>query len=197
VPYGNGDYILYSSTVYTGRAKYLCFDKNLATYGGWAFQYFQPNGSYAYNGSNVNSYIEDSYKGDWIIIKFPSELILTRYKFRFNIALRAPSLYRFYGSIDGINFTQIVEASNDTIPLVSSDNPSNIYQKILNTSFNTPYLYIGFCCNKLVGGDSPAMTMLLQEFFIYGKEISEVLTLPIYQSSNVIDKAYISSNTFF
>ncbi len=108
------------------------FDKNLATYGGWwAFNYIQANGYYAYNGSNVNSYIEDSYKGDWVFIKFPTELILTRYKFRFSTATRAPGLFRFYGSIDGINFTQIVEASNDTIPLVSGYYPSSIYEKIL------------------------------------------------------------------
>ncbi len=39
--------------------------------------------------------------------------------------------------------------------------------------------------------------MLLQEFYIYGKEVSEILTLPMYQSLNAIDKLYISSNILF
>ena len=96
-----------------------------------------------------------------------------------------------------LNFNEIVEASNDTIPLVSADYISYIYQKILNSSFNTPYLYIGFCCNKLIGGDSTAQTLLLTELYIYGKEKIETLTLPIYTSSNVAENLYVSSNIFF
>ena len=99
--------------------------------------------------------------------------------------------------MDGVNFTEIVEASNNTTPLIYADYISGIYQKILNASFNTPYLYIGFVVNKLTGGDSSATTMTLQEFYIYGREKIETLTLPIYTSSNAAEKLDISSNIFF
>jgi hypothetical protein len=56
--------------------------------------------------------------------------------------------------MDGITFTEIVEGHNDTIPLTSVNYPSGKYEKMLNSSFTTPYLYIGFVVNKIIGAGS-------------------------------------------
>ena len=59
------------------------------------------------NGYYINtrtSYIQSDYLGDWIIIKLPNPIILTKFRFYRNNFNRAPALWRFYGSIDGINW---------------------------------------------------------------------------------------------
>jgi hypothetical protein len=43
------------------------------------------------------------------------------------------------------------------------------YEKTLASTFNTPYLYIGFTVNKLVGTSSPD-SLNFAEFQIFGKE---------------------------
>ncbi len=47
--------------------------------------------------------------------------------------------------------------------------------------------------NKVIGGDISGNSLTLTEFYIYGKEKIEVLTLPIYTSSNAAENLYVSS----
>ena len=70
-------------------------------------------------GSN---YIVSGYTGDWIIVKLPYQIILSRFRFyaRPTSISRSPGLWKCYGSNDGINFTEITEASNITTTISSS-----------------------------------------------------------------------------
>ena len=132
---------------------------------GWfAPNYISPGGTY--NGS---SYIVSDYTGDWIVIKLPVNIILTKFRFyqRATLASRSPSLWRCYGSNDGATFTVINEASNDT---TAPTYTSGIYEKVLATSFNTLYKYIGFTVNKILGGSNADM-INIQEIQIFGKEL--------------------------
>jgi hypothetical protein len=117
-----------------------------------------------------------------VIIQLPIFLILTKFRFynRPTQVIRAPSLWKCYGSLDGITFTEIVEASNSVTALISSAYASSRYEKILNTSFNTPYKYFGFVFNKVVGSGA---ILNFSEIQLFGKEHLE---LPIYISSNVL-----------
>jgi len=170
----HGNYIIYSSTS-TNNINYqknLLFNYNLSDSEGshWATgQYTSPVGDYSAN----TSYIKSDFRGDWIIIKFPIKIILSRFRFYFrtgNIS-RAPALWKCYGSNDGINFTEITEASN-SITKINSDNYSlGYYEDILGPTFDIPYLYIGWVVNKLVGiisGDASIMNFL--ELQIFGKD---------------------------
>jgi hypothetical protein len=78
-----------------------------------------------------SNFIVSGYTGNWIIIKLPNPIILTRYRFYdIIISNRAPSLWRCYGSDDGINFIQIQDASNDVDDLTSSHYVSgDFYEK--------------------------------------------------------------------
>ncbi len=101
----------------------------------------------------VEKIIKNDYLGDWKIIRFPTPIVLSKFRFySFNsnsfYLIYAPSLWKCYGSNDGITFTEIEEASNSTTPLTSSNNCINrTYPKNLST-FNTSYLYIGFTLKK-------------------------------------------------
>jgi hypothetical protein len=165
--YGIGVYTLYTSSFY-GEKK-LLFDYNTSgTSSTWAISgtYSQPSGTYS--GA---SYIVSGYTGDWIIIKFPYPIILAKFLFygRSGYITRSPGLWKCYGSNDGIIFNEIIEGSNSTTSLTSSNYPYLYYQKILST-FSIPYLYIGFTINKLVGGDMWAYCLDFCELQIFGRE---------------------------
>jgi len=173
ISYGSGDYIIYSSSTSGTYYKINLFNKKLNSDIG-AFWY---NGNYKSPEGDFNSshFIKSDYLGDWLIIKLPKPIILTSYRFfsRNGVDNRAPSLFRFYGSIDGINFTEIIEASNDINELTNSNYSSGFYEKKLNTSFNKLYTYIGFVVNKLVGGINGSYYpywLNIAEFQIFGKE---------------------------
>ena len=69
-------------------------------------------------------------------------------------------------SNDGITFIEITEASNLT-RLTTNSYTNNIYTKqVLNNL--TPFLYIGFCVNKLTGIQGELLNF--QELQLFGKE---------------------------
>ena len=83
--------------------------------------------SYNYNSStgyyiNNDRYIINNYFGDFLVIKLPKPIILNKFQIysRNGFKERAPSLWKFYGSVDNSNWDEITEASN-TNALVLND----------------------------------------------------------------------------
>ena len=186
--YGIGTYTLYSSSTWIGQEGFSekkgLFDftlyANTPTFKLLNYEYI--TGAFKFN----NSYIINGYYGDWVIIKLPNPIILSKFIFfaATNVVSRAPSLWKCYGSNDGITFTEILQASNSNslTPLTSLDypSPSLKYEKNIS-NFNIPYLYIAFTFNKLVGGDYDSYVLNFGEIQLFGKEIAK----PYYVSSNV------------
>jgi len=159
ISYGSGEYLIYSSTSWgLTRRKITLFNFNLietteSTH--FAGSQYAVNGIYNYP-TNSNSIINDNYFGDWIIIKLPISIILTRFRFyaRTDSLNRAPGEWKCYGSSDGITFTEIIEGSQSTRITTTDYASPFFYQKTLTPAITTPYLYIGWVINKLAGGDS-------------------------------------------
>ncbi len=97
---------------------------------------------------------------------------------------RAPALWRFYGSINGITFTEIPEASNETALTVVS---IRFYEKTLNGYFTTPYQYIGITFNRIVGSPGFGGTnhLGISQLQIFGKELNH---FPSDWNSTMINK---------
>lgn len=176
ITYGSGDYIIYSSTKipddYATRKSNL-FNYLLNNSGGdiggmWDANQYNSDGSGNYIGLN---YIKNDYYGDWIILKLPIAILLSKYRFyiRDSWSVRAPSLFKFYGSNDGVNFTELVDASNNTNPLTSNDYSTSYYEKIFNNSIKTPFQYIGLVVNKIVG-EGTGSILNLHEIQLFGSE---------------------------
>jgi hypothetical protein len=174
----HGNYIIYSSSTDSINYKNTLFDYNISItavgahwyYSGSTGPYTANNGTY--NGAN---YINSDYKGDWIIVKLPYKIVLSRFRFYHRIyqgphISRAPGLWICYGSNDGITFTEITEASNKITSMTAANYSFGYYEKQLNTTFNIPYQYIGWTVNKLVGGDANAFLLNFQELQIFGKD---------------------------
>ena len=120
-----------------------------------------------YNGSD---YIVPGYLGDWIKIKFPRPIKLTKYGFKQRTTLlRAPGKYKLYGSNDGTNWDVLVHKIT-TVSYTQQISVANDYFEE-NINVNNQYQYFGLVVNQLNGNEQ---ILNFDEWYIYGKEfISE------------------------
>jgi hypothetical protein len=177
----HGTYTIYSSSSIGSDYKNLLFNYNInieteGTIGStWDLANYT-NGIY---NEAFTYYIKSDYKGDWIIVKFPYKIVLTRFRFYYSTINNAPGSWKCYGSNDGINFTEITEASNTQIRLTANNYALGYFEDIISSTFDIPYLYIGWVVNKLVGLVDNLCFLELQ---IFGKDdisnsYSKALTL--------------------
>jgi hypothetical protein len=172
ITYGSGDYIIYSSSKLTSNTitKSLLFNKDFND--SINEDLWNTNNYENITGNYIgNNFIKNNYLGDWIILKLPIPIILTKFKFYTSQDVKSPSLWRCYGSIDGITFTEIIEASNDINGLTITNYSNGYYEKTLN--INILYMYIGFTFNKIIGGTS----LNFKELVLYGNEKLEEITI--------------------
>jgi hypothetical protein len=185
ISYGSGFYEVFSSSTYdtnTAKNKLFNFDINETTNTPrWGISLYN-SGTGNYSGDNS---IDNIYFGDWVILKMPQPMILTRYRIYQNTLFtsRAPSEWKVYASNDGLTFTQITEAHQLT-RLTSYT--SGYYEKTLATTFITQFQYIGFVFGKLLS-TSGETTLNFVELQIFGKEIiSNTIDSQIYTTSNAV-----------
>ena len=185
ITHGSGFYEIYSSSTYdTPTTKNRLFNHNTTettTSPRWAISLYN-SGTGNYQADNS---IDNTYFGDWVIIKMPKEILLTRYRIyqRSDFPTKAPAEWKVYGSNDGITFTEITEASQTT-RLTSYT--SGYYEKSLNPSFTTQYQYFGFVFKSLLS-TSGQTDLSFAELQIFGKEIiSNSIVSNIYTTSNAV-----------
>ena len=171
ITYGDGQYEIYSSSTYdngiTNKDKLFDFD-NTQTINTprWAINQYE-SGTGDYQG---NSTIDGVDYGDFIIIKLPLPFLLTRFRFYKNTSFPqlAPSLWKCFGSSDGIEWFEIFQAHNFT-RLTEANYNFGYYEKTLANTFTTLFNYIGFSFNSLTG-TSGATSLNFSELQLFGKE---------------------------
>lgn len=141
------------------------------------------SGTGNYQGS---SYIKNDYYGDWIIIKTPQPILLTKFRFYTgDTTTRCPAEWKCYGSSDGIIFNEISEGSQST-RLVFGNYSLGYYEKTIAPTFTTLYNYFGFVVNKIVSV-SGNTDLCFGELRLWGKEIlSNSIVSNIYTTSNAV-----------
>jgi hypothetical protein len=167
--YGNGLYVIsFSSSYANDLAPWTCFNISIGSGGAWAEnnRYIQPNGTFS---ASLTDNIVAGYNGDWLKIKLPVPINLTRYsllqRFQGSAGLleRAPENFKIYGSNDEINWVELTHITNAS------------YTNLLyDTSISTlgTYNSFGLVVNKLLGGSAGTANVLnFDEWFIYGTEI--------------------------
>jgi hypothetical protein len=191
ITYGSGNYIVYSSTTFGSYFKELLFNYiTLTDTGGvWTASSYT-NG--VYTGAN-NDTIDGTYFGEWLVIKLPKPIILKSYTFwtRNSYNSLSPGEWKFYGSVDGVSFVEIVDASQTSKIVAASYNGTSYTKNILN--YNTPFLYYGFCVNKLTGTD--VTNLSFTEFRLYGDEPTINNTDTPLKITNNLSIGEISNNS--
>jgi hypothetical protein len=163
--YGNGIYEVEYSSVYdsaTNRNPMNIFNPELDTTGGgpsWA------NNNYTNGIYNGTISLNNSYKGDYIYIRLPKSIKLTKYTFtaRPDLVVRAPGEWKIYGSVDGMTWNEISEASVTNKIGITDYNSSNQYTKTVTS--DTSYNYFGLVVNKTAGNST---ILNLYQWQIYG-----------------------------
>ncbi len=177
ITYGSGTYELYVSSVYstsTSYDGYRMFDyDNTTTLNRWAAaagQYTITTG--AIGPLTTQYFIDNTYKGDWFVIKLPYPIALTKYQIYQTTGLldRAPKNFKVYGSIAGTSFTLLQDITNATYT-------SRIYTNTGLSANTTPYQWYAFAVNALIGGTNSTLLDIV-EFKLYGKE-----PINVYSSS--------------
>jgi len=170
--YGNGLYeITESTSAGSDYAGFTLFNLTYDLFSGSASQY--TSGVYS-----QNNHIVSDYKGDWVKIKLPYAINLTRYAFKQSKvsgdSIYAPGKYKIYGSTDGTNWDVIVHKDEK---ISYSNKYNNVVYDISDDYFEedisvtTQYQYFALVVNELLGTGN---TLKFDEWFIYGKEyISE------------------------
>jgi hypothetical protein len=161
--YGNGLYEVSVSTEYdTSFQGNKAF--NISYTGGFASaQYQYPSGVY-----NQNNYIVSDYKGDWVKIKLPYAITLTKYGFQQrpgSIENKAPGKYKIYGSNDDTNWDILVHKTDKITYNLQLSESNDYFEENLNV--NQTYQYFALVVNELSGtGD----LLNFAEWYIYGQE---------------------------
>ena len=187
ISYGEGQYELYSSSTYDigVTTKDKLFNNNTSetiNTPRWGINLYN-SGTGNYQG---NSTIDGVHYGSWFILRLPTPIILTRFRIYKNTAFtqNAPSLWKCFGSSDGIEFNELFQAHNFT-RLTATDYNSGYYEKTLASS-PPLYNYIGFSFDSLVG-TSGATDLNFAEIQLFGKEIlNNIIDSYIYTTSNVV-----------
>jgi len=163
--YGNGFYVTSFSSIYGNYQPFKCFNTSDTIGGHWAAgnRYIQPNGTFS---ASLTDNIVSGYNGDWLKIRFPFAINLTRYAFRqrtgsTGLLSRAPQNFKIYGSNDEINWVELTHETNAVYV-------SGLYETTITTSGT--YNSFGLVVNKLLGNNSAANVLNFDEWFIYGME---------------------------
>jgi len=198
--YGNGLYETSSSTAYQPYGSHTGFntDNDIGFHGGER-QY--TNGTYS-----SGNYIVNDYYGDWLKIKLPVAINLTKYGFSKRpigdggyFSDTAPAQYKIYGSNDNSNWTELVHKSSSI-----SFPDAEYYESIATNGF---YQYFVLVVNKILGNSH---ILNFDEWYIYGTEgeytewklyvngTSEELSSSnsIYPVSTTYDNCYIAKSNW-
>ena len=189
--YGNGTYIVSSSTFNVGEDTFRVFN---GTNNGWTQVWPRYEGSPAGTYSGLLSL--GGFTGEWIKVQFPVSIKLTRYIIEASATggvNRAPSIYKIFGSNNNIDWEQVVYKS---VPLVSADYISSKYEE--KVSSNNYYRFFALVIGKNIGLDG---WLSIGEWYIYGQEFSNNSLSIRYNILNpILDPigaqwTYSSSNT--
>jgi len=166
--YGNGVYEVSVSTNSGSQEGFKSFN-DISTDIGWS----GAGNEYSSTGMYIQSnYIVPGYLGDWIKIKLPRPIKLTRYGFKQRAGsyeVRAPGTYKIYGSNDGTNWDVLVH-KRSKISYTQQISESNDYFEE-NINVNNQYQYFALVVNELMGS---VILVNFHLWYIYGKEfISE------------------------
>jgi RNAse (barnase) inhibitor barstar len=171
--YGDGLYnVTHSPSGAVGSEPFYCFNTSNIAGGLWASaQYSGTTGEYIGNQPSFESAI--TYKGDWLKIKLPVSIQLTKYSIyqRISNPNRAPKDFKIYGSNDDGLWDILVTNTSTTYT-------TNVFNA--NVSTNNYYTYYLLVVNKLLGTTETVLNF--DEWFIFGKEkIASFVIDPTYK----------------
>jgi len=157
--YGNGTYIFSASSFYNidiqENPHKVCNNVNI----GWTTLT-----QYGASGQYSGSFSLGGYSGEWIKIRLPVKINLTKYILQHAQyeTTRSPSIYKIFGSNDNISWVELV---NKSTPLTTINYVSNLFEEnVITIGY---YNYFAIVVNKTIGQNY----LSIGEWYIYGQEL--------------------------
>ena len=126
------------------------------------------DGIYINNSNPIESF-DGIYNGEWIKIKLPYKILLTRYilESRLNAESRSPGDFKIYGSNDNTNWIELVHRNN-------IEYTSNLYEDTIENN-NILYQYYVLVVNKLLLVNELSYVLSFDNWYIYVKKIYQFI----------------------
>jgi len=184
--YGDGNYVVDSSS--SGSAAYNAFKD----YVNMSFDFGNYNNSTGYY--QLPDYIKSDYLGDYLQIKLPQMIKLTKYKFKQVINLDSGPLsdYKIYGSNDGSNWVELFHRTS-TFSYINGVFEENVYT-------TERYYYFALVVRRINNYEysNPFNKLWFDKFEIYGKELLDITDYNTLTITNENNKGLqIYKNGFF
>jgi hypothetical protein len=190
--YGNGTYIVTGSSIYhTGQLQIIpvdythpcfCFNESNAIGGHWAITNYDTSFNYVPTNKIIESFDDGSYYGEWLKIKLPIAIRLTKYsiKQRTGYSSNSPGKFRIYGSNNNIDWVLLVDRTSINIAYLN-----NIYTDV---NFNIYSEYIFFVL--VVGSTLSSRILNFDEWYLYGDEFSNIIEPVVTPGITSVERMY-------
>jgi hypothetical protein len=126
-------------------------------------------------GNHPGYSIDGRYFGDWVYIKLPVKIKVSKIQFTSLASeiYQGPGRFKLYGSNDGISWTEI----HEQIATGYWDTVATIYV----SAWKTAYQYVGLVVNSLIGPN--AATLKFAEWKVFGSSVC--LTVRLFKHVSV------------
>jgi hypothetical protein len=190
--YGNGTYVVTGSSIFhTGQLQIIpvdythpcnCFNESNTIGGHWAITNYDTSFNYVPTNKIIESFDDGLYYGEWLKIKLPIAIKLTKYsiKQRLEFSSNSPGKFRIYGSNNDIDWVLLIDRTSSNITYING-----LYTEI---TFNIYSEYIFFVL--VVGSTLSSRILNFDEWYLYGDEITNIIEPVVTRGITSIERMY-------
>ena len=190
--YGNGTYVVTGSSIFhTGQLQIIpadytlpcfCFNESNTIGGNWAITNYDTSFNYVPTNKIIESFDNGLYYGEWLKIKLPIAIKLTKYsiKQRLGFSSNSPGKFRIYGSNNDIDWVLLIDKTSSNITYING-----LYTEI---AFNIYSQYIFFVL--VVGSTLSSRILNFDEWYLYGDEFTNIIEPVVTPGITTIERMY-------
>jgi hypothetical protein len=190
--YGNGTYVVTGSSIYhTGLLQIIpvdythpfnCFNESNAIGGHWGITNYDTSYNYVPTNKIIESFDDGSYYGEWLKIKLPIALKLTKYsiKQRTGYSSNSPGKFRIYGSNNDIDWVLLIDRTSTNITYTNG-----LYTELTFNIFSEYAFFV-----LVVGSTLNSQTLNFDEWYLYGDEITNIIEPVVTPGITSVERMY-------
>ena len=185
--YGNGTYIVsYSSSYNVSGTNYNqpfnCFNESDNIGGHWGVGRYNTSFNYVPTNIIAESFDDGSYYGEWLKIKLPIAIKLTKYsiKQRTGFSSNSPGKFKIYGSNNDIDWVLLIDRTSTNITYTNG-----LYTELTFNIFSEYAFFV-----LVVGSTLNSQTLNFDEWYLYGDEIANIIEPVVTPGITSVERMY-------
>jgi hypothetical protein len=190
--YGNGTYVVTGSSIYhTGLLQIIpvdythpanCFNESNAIGGHWGITNYDTSYNYVPTNKIIESFDDGSYYGEWLKIKLPIAIKLTKYsiKQRTGFSSNSPGKFKIYGSNNDIDWVLLIDRTSKNITYING-----LYTELIFNIFSEYTFFV-----LVVGSTLSSRILNFDEWYLYGDEITNIIEPVVTPGITSVERMY-------